>query len=75
MPTFNGTTGNDNMDYRTYAVSPGAGWPENQIWLNLNGLAGNLFLRGCANLRVCLRRQNVSCAGAGSNADAGSDYE
>jgi Ca2+-binding RTX toxin-like protein len=46
MPTFNGTTGNDNMDYRTYAVSPGAGWPENQIWLNLNGLAGNDTIRG-----------------------------
>ncbi|NKJ38683.1 calcium-binding protein [Rhizobium sp. SG570] len=48
MPTFSGTTGNDTMDYRTYSNAPPAGWPDTQIWLNLNGLAGNDTIRGSA---------------------------
>lgn len=46
MPTVNGTAGNDNLDLRNYSVAPPANWPENQIWLTINGLAGDDTIRG-----------------------------
>lgn len=46
MPTFNGDASNNVMDYSSYSFPPPAGWPENQAWLQLNGLGGNDDLYG-----------------------------
>ena len=46
MPSFNGNNSNNTMDYRTYSEAPPSIWPENQVWLSLNGLGGNDMIHG-----------------------------
>lgn len=46
MPSFNGNNSNNTMDYRTYSEAPPSIWPENQVWLSLNGLGGNDTIHG-----------------------------
>ncbi|MBB4953988.1 Ca2+-binding RTX toxin-like protein [Agrobacterium vitis] len=46
---FNGTSGNDVMDYSNYAYPQPADWPEHQQWIELNGLAGNDTIYGSSN--------------------------
>jgi Ca2+-binding RTX toxin-like protein len=43
---FNGTSGNDIMDYSAHPYGPPADWPEVQIWLTINGLGGNDTIYG-----------------------------
>jgi hypothetical protein len=46
MPTINGTSSNDIMNYSGYQNAPPVGWPVDQAWLILNGLTGNDVIYG-----------------------------
>ncbi|PIP00584.1 calcium-binding protein [Pleomorphomonas carboxyditropha] len=46
MPTFNGTSGNDTMDYRAYNTPPPPEYTPDMQWLILNGLEGNDTIYG-----------------------------
>lgn len=46
MPTFNGTSGNDTLDYSAYNTPPPSEYTPDMQWLILNGLDGNDTIYG-----------------------------
>lgn len=46
MPIFNGTSGNDTMDYRKYSLAPPEGYAPEQAWLSIYGNGGSDIIRG-----------------------------